>query len=40
MEVRAAGAAEAYALKFAGENEALRAENTFFWDETIDEAKN
>jgi hypothetical protein len=30
--------AEAYALGFAAENEALRAENTLFWDETIDEA--
>jgi putative transposase len=30
--------AEAYALKFAGENEALRSQNTFFWNEIVDEA--
>jgi len=29
---------EAYALKFAGENEALRSQNTFFWNEIVDEA--
>ena len=30
--------AEAYALNFAGENEALRSQNTFFWNEIVDEA--
>ena len=30
--------AEAYGLEFAAENEALRAANTFFWDESVDEA--
>jgi len=30
--------AEAYALKFAGGNEALRSQNTFFWNEIVDEA--
>jgi hypothetical protein len=29
---------EAYGLKFAAENEALRSQNTFFWDESVDEA--
>jgi hypothetical protein len=29
--------AEAYAVKFA-ENEALRSQNTFFWNEIVDEA--
>jgi REP element-mobilizing transposase RayT len=29
--------AEAYALKFAGGNEALRSQNTFFWNEIVDE---
>jgi len=29
---------EAYALKFAGENEALRSQNTFFWNEIVDDA--
>jgi hypothetical protein len=28
---------EPYGLGFAAENEVLRAENTFFWDETVDE---
>ena len=32
------GAAERYALKFAVENEALRSQNTFFWNEIVDEA--
>lgn len=31
--------AEAYGLKFATENEALRHQNTFLWDETVDEAR-
>jgi hypothetical protein len=30
--------AEAYALKINGENEALRSQNTFFWNEIVDEA--
>jgi len=30
--------AGAYGLKFAGENEALSIENTFFWNESVDEA--
>jgi REP element-mobilizing transposase RayT len=30
--------AEAYALKFACGNEALRSQNTFFWNEIVDEA--
>jgi putative transposase len=30
--------AEAYALKFAGEHEALRSQNTFFWNEIVDGA--
>ena len=30
--------AEAYGLNFAVENEALRSQNTFFWDEKVDEA--
>ena len=30
--------AEAYVLKFAGGNEALRSQNTFFWNEIVDEA--
>jgi REP-associated tyrosine transposase len=30
--------AEAYGRKFAGESEALRYQNTFFWDEIVDEA--
>jgi hypothetical protein len=30
--------AEAYALKFPGGNEALRSQNTFFWNEIVDEA--
>jgi hypothetical protein len=30
--------AEAYAGKFTGKNEVLRAENTFFWDETVENA--
>jgi hypothetical protein len=30
--------AEAYALKFAAENEALGSQNTFFWNEIVDEA--
>jgi predicted RNase H-like HicB family nuclease len=30
--------AEAYALKFAGGNEAPRSQNTFFWNEIVDEA--
>jgi REP element-mobilizing transposase RayT len=29
--------AEAYALKFAGENESLRSQNTFFWNQIGDE---
>ncbi len=29
--------AEAYALKFAGANGALRPQNTFFWNERVDE---
>jgi hypothetical protein len=29
---------EAYGVKFAAENEALRAENTVVWNEGIDEA--
>ena len=28
---------EAYGLKFAAENEALRSQNTFFWNERVDE---
>ena len=31
--------AEAYASNFTGESEALRSQNTFFWNETVDEAK-
>jgi hypothetical protein len=31
--------AEGYGLKFAAEKAALRAENTFFWNETVDEAR-
>ncbi|HET9788390.1 MAG TPA: hypothetical protein VFP47_14735 [Pyrinomonadaceae bacterium] len=31
--------AEAYANDFTAENEVLRAENTFFWDETVDQGK-
>jgi hypothetical protein len=31
-------AAEGYALKFAVENEALRSQNTFFWNQIVDEA--
>jgi hypothetical protein len=27
---------EAYGLKFAAENEALRSQNTFFWNERVD----
>jgi len=30
--------AEAYGLSFVTQSEALRAENTFFWNETVDEA--
>jgi REP-associated tyrosine transposase len=30
---------EAYGLKFAATNEALRHQNTFLWDETVDEAR-
>ena len=30
---------EPYGLGFAAENEVLRAENTFFWDETVDQGK-
>ena len=30
---------EAYGLKFAAENEALRHQNTFLWNETVDEAR-
>ena len=30
--------AEAYAIKFAGGNKALRSQNTFFWNEIVDEA--
>ena len=30
---------EAYGLKFTAGNEALRDQNTFLWDETVDEAK-
>jgi putative transposase len=29
---------EAYGLKFGTENEALRSQNAFLWDETVDEA--
>ena len=29
--------AEAYGFGFAAESEALRTENTFFWNETVDE---
>jgi putative transposase len=29
---------EAYGSRFAGENEALRSQNTFFWNEIVDEA--
>jgi hypothetical protein len=29
---------EAYGSRFAGENEALRFQNTFFWNEIVDEA--
>jgi putative transposase len=32
-------APEAYGLKFAIQSEALRSENTFFWEETVDEAR-
>ena len=31
--------AEAYGLKFVAENEALRHQNTFPWNETVDEAR-
>ena len=31
--------AEAYGLNFAGENEALRHQNTFLWDESVAEAR-
>jgi putative transposase len=31
--------AETYGVKFSTENEALRRQNTFFWDETVDQAK-
>ena len=31
-------AAEGYTLEFAVENEALRSQNTFFWNEIVDEA--
>jgi hypothetical protein len=30
--------AEAYGLGFAAEKAALRAENTFLWDETVEQA--
>jgi hypothetical protein len=30
--------AEAYAPKFDGGNEGLRSQNTFFWNEIVDEA--
>jgi putative transposase len=30
--------AEAYGLSFAAENEALSSQNTFFWNEIVDEA--
>jgi len=30
---------EAYGLKFVAENEALRHQNTFPWNETVDEAR-
>jgi hypothetical protein len=30
--------AGAYGLRFAAENEALRLQNTFFWNESFDEA--
>ncbi len=30
--------AQAYGFEFAAENEALRAQNTFFWKESVDEA--
>ena len=30
--------AEGYTLEFAVENEALRSQNTFFWNEIVDEA--
>jgi len=30
---------EAYGLKFGTENEALRHQNTFLWNETVDEAR-
>jgi hypothetical protein len=29
---------DAYRLKFAAENEALSSQNTFFWNEIVDEA--
>jgi REP element-mobilizing transposase RayT len=32
-------AAEAYGLEFGAENEALRHQNSFFWNETVDQAK-
>ena len=31
-------ASEPYLRKFTGKNEVLRAENTFFWDETVENA--
>ena len=31
--------AEAYGISFPAENEALSCQNTFFWNETVDEAK-
>jgi putative transposase len=31
-------ASEPYVRKFTGKNEVLRAENTFFWDETVENA--
>jgi hypothetical protein len=30
--------AEAYGLSFAAENAALTSQNTFFWNELVDEA--
>jgi putative transposase len=32
-------AAQTYGLKFAAESEALRSQNTVFWDETVDEVR-
>jgi hypothetical protein len=32
-------AAEAYGLEFGAENEVLRHQNSFFWNETVDQAK-